>query len=94
MSEMKNNLISFEDYKREAGIKDLKSFRSSYIDASEYVKEVRPTCIDKYSVRLNLLTVNEYSKVLSSEVESECKAIEAQIESKSFYSLARKCSNC
>ena len=92
--ENENELMIFEPESYEI-------FGSNKLDANSYLKSITDECIDKYSARDSLLTVRELAKDLTSEDESECKAIEAKIDSrlkeksnyKSFYSLVRKCSN-
>ena len=94
MENSENKLMIFE-------LDSYEIFGATKLDASNYLKSITNECIDKYSARDSLLTVRELAKDLTSEVESECKAIEAKVDARleakfgarSFYTLARKCSN-
>lgn len=84
------NLVSFDDYKKLSKEKDLEVYSSGRIDAKTYVKSITPTHINKDSVKLNLLTVAQYSQGLSLELEQEVEQVEAKLKSNSFHSLVRK----
>ena len=92
--ENEKELIVFE-------LESYEIFGSAKLDANSYLKGISNECIDKYSARDSLLTVQELALGLTSEIDAECKVIEAQIDkklnerfgTKSFYSLARKCSH-
>ena len=85
-----DKFFTLEDYKRKENIEGLISYKTSHINAKDYIKDITPAQIDKTSVRANFLTISQYSMGLVSQDSEKVKEVELKVNSNRLYSIARK----